>query len=64
MDEIQADDPGWEVASLGKTLRYLCNEAPHFRHLMQKTLQQFQQLRLVLYCDGITPGNAFTGVHS
>ena len=46
-----------ESLELEKLLAFICRESPRFRYLLAYVLRDCQTLSLVLYCDGLTPGN-------
>ena len=51
-------DRDWEVLGLEKVLRYLCANAKAFGEMLLGIVRRFAILRLILYSDGLTPGNA------
>ena len=47
----------WQVLALQDVLPYLCRACPHFRQLLGEVFAEFgAEWRLILYCDGVTPG--------
>jgi hypothetical protein len=52
----------WEICQIGKVLRHMCAECGPFRELMDKATaiagkSPDSPLHLVMYLDGVTPGN-------
>ena len=59
---LDSDDADWTSTGLQKLLLFAIANALPFAELMTKVLNSATQpLRLILYADGITPGNPLGG---
>ena len=59
--EVRADaDSDWDMIDLQKLLLYLCANASSFQELLIATMRENDGLKLILYCDGVTPGSVLT----
>ena len=47
----------WHTCSVQNMFRHFCNDSPNFRRVMECVYNTHgNRWRLILYCDGITPG--------
>jgi hypothetical protein len=61
LGEVRQDgDRDWDMVGLQKLILYLSANALPFEGVMRDIVARQKDLRLILYCDGVTPGAALT----
>ena len=62
IQKVRLDVPGlrdWEICHPFAFLWYMTQHSDAFRQVMRNSTSDSRQLRLVIYMDGLTPGNPF-----
>ena len=62
VQQIRLDAPGlknWEICHPFAFLWFMAQHSPAFRSVMRSCTSDGRQLRLVIYMDGLVPGNPF-----
>ena len=59
LKQVKMKEEDWEVVDVGMLLRHLSQESPSFRANLQKACRLSKELKLLMYADGVTPGDGF-----
>ena len=59
LKQVKMKEEDWEVVDVGMLLRHLSQESPSFRSNLQKACRLSRELKLLMYADGVTPGDGF-----